>query len=96
MSVLKKPLLTEKYTALQEKLNQYGFIVTKKATKGEIKAEIEKIYEVGVEEVRTMVYAGKTKNRASKRNFMSGRKDSFKKAIVKLKEGDKIDFYSNI
>lgn len=96
MGVLKKPLLTEKFTALQEKQNQYGFIVEKRATKGQIKAEIEKIYEVLVEEVRTMVYAGKSKTRYSKRSFIHGRTNSYKKAIVKLKDGSKIDFYSNI
>ena len=96
MSVLKKPVVTEKYTALGEKLNQYGFIVSKRATKDEIKKEIEKIYEVGVAEVRTMNYAGKAKSKFTKRNSIKGRTDSYKKAIVKLKDGDTIDFYSNI
>lgn len=96
MSILKKPLVTEKYTALSEKLNQYGFIVDKKATKEDIKKEIEKIYDVAVAGVRTMVYAGKTKTRYTKRNFVTGRTTSFKKAIVTLKEGNQIDFFSNI
>jgi large subunit ribosomal protein L23 len=96
MSILKKPLVTEKYAALNEKLNQYGFIVDRKATKEQIKAEIEKVYEVAVTGVRTMVYAGKVKNRYTKRNFVTGRTPGFKKAIVTLKDGDQIDFYSNI
>lgn len=96
MSILKRPLLTEKYTELQEKLNQYGFIVAKKATKDQIKSEIEKIYDVSVAEVRTMIYAGKDKTRFTKKSFIKGRTSAFKKAIVKLKEGDTIDFYSNI
>lgn len=96
MGVLKRPLVTEKYTALQEKLNQYGFIVEKRATKEEIKREIELLYDVQVAEVRTMVYAGKSVTRYTKRNFIHGKKNGFKKAIVKLTEGNQIDFYSNI
>ncbi|MDZ4839036.1 MAG: 50S ribosomal protein L23 [Bacteroidota bacterium] len=96
MSILKKPVVTEKGTQLQDKLNQYTFMVDPKADKLEIKAEIEKIYEVTVEEVRTMNYKGKSKTRFTKRNFISGRTPALKKAIVKLKDGDQIDFYSNI
>jgi large subunit ribosomal protein L23 len=96
MSILKRPLLTEKYTQLGEKLKQYGFIVNRKATKEQIRKEIEKIYEVKVDEIRTMVYAGKKRNRYSGGKLIQGRTDGFKKAIVKLKEGDTIDFYANI
>ena len=96
MSILKKPVVTEKYNALAEKHNQYGFIVDKKATKDEIRKEVEKIYDVTVTEIRTMVYAGKTKTRFTKRNFVTGKTKGFKKAIVTLKEGNQIDFYSNI
>jgi large subunit ribosomal protein L23 len=96
MSVLKKPVVTEKYTELGEKYGQYGFIVDKKATKDQIKAEVEKLYQVNVADVRTMVYAGKTKTRYTKRAFIHGRKPSFKKAVVTLKEGQTIDFYANI
>lgn len=96
MSVLKKPIITEKATRQQEKLNQYGFIVDKHATKPQIKAEIEKVYDVVVEEIRTMVYPGKSKTRYTKRNFLHGRTPAYKKAIVHLKDGDQIDFYSNI
>jgi large subunit ribosomal protein L23 len=96
MGVLKKPLVTEKYTALNEKFNQYGFIVEKRATKDEIRKEIELLYDVKVSEVRTMVYAGKSVTRYSKKNFIHGKKNGFKKAIVKLNEGNQIDFYSNI
>ena len=95
MNVLKKPLLTEKYVSLAEKQKQYGFIVDKKATKEQIKNEVEKVYDVKVDEVRTMVYAGKRKTRYTKRNVISGRKDGFKKAVISLAEGE-IDFYSNI
>jgi len=96
MSILRKPLVTEKYTALGEKHGQYGFIVDRKATKDQIKAEVEKVYDVQVAVIRTMVYAGKTKTRYSKKTFIHGKTRGFKKAIVTLKEGSNIDFYSNI
>jgi large subunit ribosomal protein L23 len=96
MSILRKPLVTEKYTALGEKLNQYGFICDKKATKDQIRAEVEKVYDVKVDEIRTMVYAGKSKTRSTKKSIVHGKTRGFKKAIVTLKEGSNIDFYSNI
>jgi len=61
MDILKKPVVTEKYTELGTKYNQFGFIVDKHANKKQIKAEIEKVFEVEVDEIRTMVYVGKTK-----------------------------------
>ncbi len=96
MEILIKPLITEKMTAKTEKLNQYGFIVDKRANKFQIKAAIEELYNITVEEVNTMVYIGKKKFRGTKKGWISGRTNSFKKAIVKLKDGDVIDFYSNV
>lgn len=96
MEILIKPLITEKMTAKAEKLNQYGFIVDKRANKFQIKAAIEELYNITVEEVNTMVYIGKKKFRGTKKGWISGRTNSFKKAIVKLKDGDVIDFYSNV
>ncbi|RZK24722.1 MAG: 50S ribosomal protein L23 [Flavobacterium sp.] len=96
MGVLKKPMVTEKYTALGEKYGHYGFIVEKRATKEEIRKEIELLYDVKVASIRTMVYAGKTVTRYTNKNFIHGKKNGFKKAIVKLNEGNQIDFYSNI
>ena len=96
MDILQKPVVTEKYTALGTKHNQFSFIVSKHATKPQIKSEIEKVFDVQVSAVRTMVYAGKTKSRFTKKSVIKGRKSSFKKAVVTLKQGSKIDFYSNI
>ena len=96
MSILKKPLVTEKFTGLTEKLNQYGFIVDKNASKEDVKREIENVYDVKVTAVRTMRYAGKRKTRYTKRKFVEGKTNSYKKAVITLKEGDQIDFYSNI
>ncbi|MFN4972972.1 MAG: 50S ribosomal protein L23 [Bacteroidota bacterium] len=96
MSILKKPLITEKSTRLGEKLNQFGFVVAKDATKPEIKSAVEKMYGVNVLNISTAVYAGKSKSRLTKKGYFSGRRASYKKAIVTLKEGQKIDFFANI
>lgn len=96
MSVLKKPIITEKMTAQGEKLGHYGFIVAKDANKVEIKKAIEKMYGVTVESVNTLNTAGKVRNRYTKTGFVSGMKGAVKKAIVTLKKGETIDFYSNI
>jgi len=81
---------------LTEKLNQYGFIVEKDANRLQIKKAIEELYGVTVDSINTIRYAGKLKSRYTRSGFLSGRTNSFKKAIVTLKEGEKIDFYSNI
>jgi large subunit ribosomal protein L23 len=96
MSVIRKPIITEKFSALSEKENKYSFIVDRKANKEEIKTEVEKLYQVKVLDVNTMIYPGKKKTRYTRRNIITGRTKSFKKAIVTLKQGDQIDFYSNI
>ncbi len=97
MEVLIKPLITEKMTAVSEKFPaRFGFVVDKRATKGQIKKAVEDMYGVNVYTVNTMVYLGKRKSRYTKTGFQTGRKNSFKKAIVTLKEGQTIDFYSNI
>lgn len=96
MSVLIKPLITEKMTELSEKRSQYGFVVDRKANKIEIKNAIEKQYNVTVTSVNTMVYAGKNKRRYTKTAILDGRLDHFKKAMVTVADGDVIDFYANI
>lgn len=96
MEILKKPIITEKMTMLGEKRNQYAFRVDKRANKIQIRKAIEEMYGVNIEAINTMVYAGKTKSRNTKGGIVVGRTDSFKKAIVTLKDGEAIDFYSNI
>ena len=96
MSIILKPIVTEKMTHLTEKLNRVGFIVDKKANKVEIKKAIEDFYNVKIVDVNTISYAGKTKSRYTKAGFIKGRTNAFKKAIVTLAEGEHIDFYSNI
>ena len=96
MSIILKPMVTEKMTHLTEKLNRVGFIVDKKANKVEIKKAIEDFYNVKVVDVNTISYAGKTKSRYTKAGFLKGRTNAFKKAIITLADGENIDFYSSI
>jgi large subunit ribosomal protein L23 len=83
-------------TAQAEKLNRYGFIVDKRADKLQIRKEVEDLYGVSVDSVNTIRYAGKRKSRYTKAGFVEGRTNAYKKAIVTLKEGQAIDFFSNI
>ena len=96
MSILKKPIITEKMTTDSEEFNRYGFLVERNANKIQIKNAVEEAYGVTVDSVRTMNYAGKSKSRFTKAGVISGRTNHFKKAIVQLSDGDSIDFYSNI
>lgn len=96
MSILKRPLLTEKMTKIADKTGQVGFIVDKAASKDEIKAAIEKAYSVEIERINTVLVRGKRKSRFTKAGVVNGKKPNFKKAIVHLKEGQKIDFFENI
>ena len=97
MAFIVKPLVTEKMTKITEaKENRYGFIVRPEANKLEIKKEIEEQYNVTVEDVNTMRYAGKRSSRYTRAGLIKGQKNAYKKAIVTLKEGETIDFYSNI
>jgi large subunit ribosomal protein L23 len=95
MKILKSPLVTEKISALNEK-GRYGFIVDSRANKVEIKNAVEKQYGVNVERVNTITVMGKVKTRNTRAGVLTGRKPSYKKAIVKLAEGEVIDFYSNV
>jgi large subunit ribosomal protein L23 len=96
MSIIKKPIITEKMTNDTEKFNRYAFVVDRKANKIEIKKAVEQQYDVVVESVRTMVCIGKKRVRGSKSGMIVGKTSTYKKAIVQLSSGDSIDFYSNI
>lgn len=96
MEILVKPIITEKQTAQSEKFGRYAFIVNTKANKLEIKAAIEKMYNVKVDSVNTQQYVGKVKTRNTTRGLAIGRVNRSKKAIVTLKQGEVIDFYANI
>lgn len=97
MAYIIKPLVTEKMTKITDKRpNRFGFVVRPEANKYQIKAEVESLYNVTVVDVNTANYAGKRSSRYTKAGLIRGKKPAFKKAVVTLKEGDTIDFYSNI
>ncbi len=97
MTVIMKPIITEKMTHMGEKLNRYGFMVDRRANKLQIKQAIKDLYGVDVESVNTMVFSGKKQNPVLRRTgVISGRTSTYKKAIVTLVKGETIDFYSNI
>ena len=96
MSIIVKPVITEKMTAQGEKFNRYGFVVAKAANKVEIKSAVEKLYGVTVESVNTQNYIGKVKTRNTTRGIAVGRVNQHKKAVVTLKAGESIDFYASI
>jgi large subunit ribosomal protein L23 len=97
MGIIIKPIVTEKQTIItKNNPNRFGFRVSPGANKLEIKKAVEDMYNVRVVSVNTMNYSGKLKQRYTKSGVISGRQNSFKKAIVTLKEGDVIDFFSNI
>jgi large subunit ribosomal protein L23 len=110
MAIIIRPIVTEKMTSITEKSSQprkkkdgsapvncvYGFIVDPAANKIQIKQAIEAKFGVTVLSVNTINYLGKTKSRYTKKGLLVGKASDFKKAYVTLKEGDQIDFYSNI
>ncbi len=96
MSVLIKPIITEKMTADGELYNRYGFVVDTGANKIQIKNAVEAAYGVSVLKVRTMNYGPNRKTRFTKTGVQHGKTNALKKAIVDVAEGDIIDFYSNL
>ena len=96
MSVLIKPIITEKATNNSELFNRYSFVVNKKANKLEIKNAVEKTYGVTIESVRTMNYPVQRNTKYTKSGIVQAMKGAYKKAVVQLAEGENIDFYSNI
>jgi large subunit ribosomal protein L23 len=87
--IIQRASLTEKSSMLSEKLNKYVFRVSPRANKIQIKHAIERLFQKKVIDVNTSNYAGKKKR---ERTQSYGRKAHWKKAIVTLKEGDKIEF----
>ena len=96
MNILFKPIITEKASKISERLNQYTFLVDKRSNKIQIKKAVEDIYDVKVDNVSTINYGSERKKRYTKNGIQNGKSKSIKKAIVKLAEGDKIDFYDNL
>lgn len=90
------PIVTEKATALTEKLNRYTFCVSPEANKYQIQALVEKLYGVHVVKVNTMIVRGKNKSRYTRSGIIKGSTSDYKKAIITVADGETIDFYSNI
>ena len=96
MSILIKPVITEKATKDSEEMNRYTFEVSMRTNKVEIKKAVEAAYGVSVEKVRTINVRPNRKSRYTKSGVITGKTNAVKKAIVQVAEGDTIDFYNNI
>ena len=95
IGILYRPLVTEKLTRFQDK-GVYAFEVDPDANKIDITRAVEKKFKVKVKNVRTINYKGKTKSQMTRKGKFVGTTSHFKKAIVTLVEGDKIDLFENV
>ena len=96
MSIIIKPIITEKITKDGEVFNRFGFVVDKKANKVQIKNAVEAIYSIKVVNVNTMNVRPDRSTKYTKSGLISGKTNAYKKAIVQVQEGETIDFYNNI
>ena len=96
MSILIKPIITEKATNDSELFNRYAFVVDKKANKIEIKRAVEIAYGVSISSVKTLNYPVQKNTKFTKKGLVTGKKGAYKKAIIQLAEGESIDFYNNL
>ena len=96
MSILIKPIITEKATLASELRNCFSFQVNTKANKVEIKKAVEAAYGVSVEKVRTINVRPDRKTKFTKTGIQHGKTNAVKKAIVQLAEGEIIDLYANM
>ena len=96
MSILIKPIITEKATLASELRNCLSFQVNTKANKVEIKKAVEAAYGVSVEKVRTINVRPDRKTKFTKTGIQHGKTNAVKKALVQLAEGETIDLYANI
>jgi large subunit ribosomal protein L23 len=90
--VILRPVVTERSTTLQEDMRTYTFIVARAANKLEIRTAIQTLFNVKVESVRTANYQGKWRRMGKS----LGRRPAYKKAMVRLAEGDTIDVYEGV
>lgn len=92
--VLVRPVITEKVNLQMERNGRYTFVVSHAANKLEVKKAVEEFYGVKVADVNTIVVPAKNKTRYTKAGLLSGRKSSYKKAVVTLASGDSIDLFT--
>ncbi len=91
--VIASPIITEKSTLAKEKSNEVEFAVNKTANKKEIKEAVEKLFKVTVLGVRTLNMPGKMK---TIRGRSRGLRRGYKKAVIQLKQNDKIEFFQGV
>ncbi|MDR5591754.1 50S ribosomal protein L23 [Christiangramia sp. SM2212] len=96
MSILIKPVITEKATADSEMNNRFTFVVSNKANKIQIKDAIESAYGVSVTKVQTMNVRPDRNTKFTKSGMITGKTNAYKKAVVQVAEGETIDLYSNL
>ncbi len=96
MSIIIKPIVTEKVTKESEVLNRFGFVVNNKANKVQIKKAVEAAYGVTIVSVNTMNVRPDRTTKYTKSGLISGKTNATKKAIVQVQEGETIDFFNNI
>jgi len=95
-SIILKPVITERSTNLKMSSNKFVFEVDPGANKREIKAAVEKLFNVTVKEVRTAIIRGKMKTVFMRGGRFTGQKPNRKKAIVTLAKGDNIDIFDQV
>ena len=91
-SIIRRPLITEKMTGLQETQNKYAFAVDPQANKIQIARAVEELFAVSVLDVHTCAVSGKMKRLGR----FAGKRPDWKKAIVRLKEGDSIELFEGV
>jgi ribosomal protein L23 len=95
MSIIIKPIISEKATYLTDLRGQYSFLVDTKANKIQIKNAVEEAYGVKVANVRTMIYAPKISMKYTKKGLQVGKTNKLKKAVIELQAGEVIDVFAN-
>ncbi|WP_407403474.1 50S ribosomal protein L23 [Chryseobacterium sp.] len=94
MSVIIKPVISEKANYLTDLRGAYTFLVNPKANKIQVKLAVEATYGVKVADVRTMIYAPKVSSKHTKKGLQVGKTNKLKKAVITLVEGEVIDIFA--
>jgi large subunit ribosomal protein L23 len=94
-NILKKPVISEKSERLTAKNNVYTFVVDRKANKIEIKNAVEAMFTTNVVDVNTVNMPVKVKTRNTRSGVLKGTKSAFKKAYVKIADGEELDIYGS-
>jgi large subunit ribosomal protein L23 len=89
---IRKPIVTEKSNQIKDEANKVVFEVDRTANKVEIKQAVQQLFNVTVEDVNVMNFQGKKKRMGR----IVGRKQDWKKAVITLKKGDKIEFFEGV